>query len=207
MIRHRSCGVPTADALRDLGAFGGSLLSLSGQRREPPAFRTDNQRRAQVAREFRLALVESELTEVVVHVGDGPGRGQLAFVCGGALLSLGCFSRRVELLRHILGPLKRGVRGVGPESLDVRLPVGRARGRVGFRRLARSRSGGRRLCCDRDQGQRHDAERQTDPREQWTSHRKSPGQPGLATSRFAYHTRTEYRLRAVNVVFAAVQPR
>ena len=30
--------------------------------------------------ECRLALVEPELAEVVVHVGDGSGRGQLAFV-------------------------------------------------------------------------------------------------------------------------------
>ena len=196
MIRHRSSSwLLCAESQRptrfaQLRALGRPLLSLGRQRRESAILRVHDQRRAQIAGELRLALVESELAEVVVHVGDGSGRRLLAFVRGGAFLDFDRFRRRVELLGHVLGPLERRVGGVGPEPLEVRLPVRRARRRVGLRRLARSRSRGRRLSCDSDRGQRHDGDRhETDAGEQWTSHRKSPGWLDLAASRFAYHTR------------------
>jgi hypothetical protein len=64
------------------------------QRREPSIFRIHDQRGAQVPGERRLAFVQSELAEVVVHVGDGAWSRQFTFACRGLLFSLGLLVAR-----------------------------------------------------------------------------------------------------------------
>src|SRR5262249_724993 len=91
-------------------------------------------RRAQARRKRRLTAIETELREVVVDIRRRAWLGLLRLAFGCLLdRDLG-FVLRVELFRHVLGPLERHVRGVGPEALEIRLTIGRLRRCVGLPR-------------------------------------------------------------------------
>ena len=76
--------VTAATAFSRRGTLGGSLLSFWRDSGGSLAVRRiDDQRRAQVQGHRGLAPIQSELREVVVHVGDGAGFGLLLLLRGG----------------------------------------------------------------------------------------------------------------------------
>src|SRR4029453_12284296 len=106
-------------------AFGVSPLCFVGQRRNA-AVGSDDHRRAQAEGNLRLAAVEAELRELVVRLGP-------AALGGGLWLErarpvLGGLFWRVELLGAELARTFQRCDGcVGPDALQVRVAVGRAR--------------------------------------------------------------------------------
>ena len=129
MMRHRSSSWlvsaesqrPTPFSLAAL--FGGPSLAFVRHRRQPAVLGVHDQRRPQVVRERRLTAIQSELREVVVHVGDSSGRRLLGLPRRRGLFGGGGLLRRVELLCDVLRPLERHVGGVRPQALQVGLTI------------------------------------------------------------------------------------
>src|SRR5262249_12527658 len=112
-------------ALVSRGAFGVSLLRLGGERRDSPP-RTHDHRRAQAERDLRLAAIEAELRELVVRLGaaalSGRQRGERAPAVLGGFLPPQEFPA-AEFLRTF----ERCDARVGPEALEIRMPIRRPR--------------------------------------------------------------------------------
>ena len=118
--------IPPAYTLPPLDSFGGPRLALGRHRRDSSIRRIENQRRTEIMRERILAAVQTKLREVVMHIGDSPGRGLLGFGLRCPLFHFFRFLLRIELLGHALGPFERDVCVVCPKALQVWLAVRRA---------------------------------------------------------------------------------
>src|SRR5262249_42883329 len=96
----------------------------------------------------RLAAVQSELREVVVHVRSRSRNGLLFFALGRLLDDRLDLRVGVVLLRHAVRPLERGVGGVRPVPLKVGLAVRRFSGRPFLGGCRRPPRGGLALTYD-----------------------------------------------------------
>src|SRR5262245_55613483 len=63
-------------------SFGCSLLTLGSNGRKLSIRRIDNHRRSQIVCKPRLAAIETELREVIMHVGHGAGCSLFCFTLG-----------------------------------------------------------------------------------------------------------------------------
>src|SRR6185295_14834207 len=104
-----------------------SLLSFCCHRRNFSIRRLRNHRSSQVRHKHGLALVQPELSEVVVHVTDCTRYGLFFFACGCLLGRLDRFLSRVVFFRYTIRSFQGYIGIVSPIPLQVRLAVGRFR--------------------------------------------------------------------------------